>query len=1063
MENCNEYLTYTIATANINGISSATKIAALNSFVHLLDIDVVFLQEVESEHLSLYGYNIFFNIDEKKRGTAIAVKTRFSVTNIEKSLDGRIITARLDGKTTLCNIYAPSGTNNYSEREAFFSNRIPFYLKTATENLIIGGDFNSVERAEDSSGTSNFSPSLKRFTDSLNLVDSWIALNKTKVEFSFIRNTSFSRIDKIYVNERLKGCISSAKFEVTAFSDHKVYLANIKLPKTNTNYSRGNWSLKSIALSDENMIEFQQKWKYWIKQKRHYDSWINWWLDFAKPKITSFFKYKTKLIYDKFKMNMAFCYRYLKLAYDDYMIDKNALSQIHKIKGKMLKLQRDFSSFYYKPNPQFIESETISATHLAVQNTRRKKTNITKICNVDKVVESSYEIKEEITSYYTAMYSSSNVNENSDFMPQKTINLDMPENEHLSDLITEDEIYKAIKQSQSKKSPGLDGLTRDFYLKAWPVIKNEMCLVLNDALQCKIQKKFQDGLIILVRKKLNKNSLEDYRPITLLNFDYKIFTKVLKNRLNVLTPHLLTDYQKCSNKNKTIQEALCEIRDKLTNLVLKNKQAALVAFDLCKAFDRVEPKYLIDIMAKMGLNRRFIELYKKITENSFSRILINGQLSKEIKICRSVRQGDPLSMILFVIYLEPLIQKIAMVLNNENNMLTAFADDITCLIDTKEKFYRIIEIFDRFEKVSGSKLSLTKTEYLPLGLHLNNITEKEEVKILGVIFGKKFNQMLNSNWERQIRKLNIVLYANSNRDINIYESIHFLNSFALSTIWYISAIIPITNKHSAIIKSKLGSFIWKKRKMRVALYQLFLEKKKGGLGLHSPEHRCNALFLNNLLKYSVNTELFVNLVLPNIDNPPNKKICHSLPHIAPQLMDTAYNPKKLELTPVKQMYLNEIKNLPQPYIETSIKANWSMIWININMKQLKNEHKSILYIFVNGKIVNGAHLYRTGRRDNPNCLNCGFLEDLEHMFTKCFKINLVWNSFIRALRRNFEPRRARYLSFSNLSKPSLEKFSKIEKVFILKKLVCYLQYVMETNHDNWSVEGYRFFEGTNLM
>lgn len=100
---------YNLASININTITNRTKLNALQTFLRDSEIDIAFLQEVENEQLLLPGYNVVCNVDHTRRGTAIALKEHVQYSNIEKSLDGRIIALRVQN-TTLCNVYAPSGT-----------------------------------------------------------------------------------------------------------------------------------------------------------------------------------------------------------------------------------------------------------------------------------------------------------------------------------------------------------------------------------------------------------------------------------------------------------------------------------------------------------------------------------------------------------------------------------------------------------------------------------------------------------------------------------------------------------------------------------------------------------------------------------------------------------------------------------------------------------------------------------------------------------------------------------------------------------------------------------------
>lgn len=65
---------YIIGTVNINNITNKTKLEALHHFVRSQDVDILLLQEVENSSISIQGFNIIFNVDHTRRGTAIALK-----------------------------------------------------------------------------------------------------------------------------------------------------------------------------------------------------------------------------------------------------------------------------------------------------------------------------------------------------------------------------------------------------------------------------------------------------------------------------------------------------------------------------------------------------------------------------------------------------------------------------------------------------------------------------------------------------------------------------------------------------------------------------------------------------------------------------------------------------------------------------------------------------------------------------------------------------------------------------------------------------------------------------
>lgn len=127
-------VSYNVGSINTNAVSSTNKVSSLRSFVRLMDFDIVLLQEVECANLCIPGYNVITNVDNAKRGTAIALKAHIPYSNVQRSLNSRILTVKVDS-VTICNIYAYSGNQNFSAREDFSKNNCPIIFKTPLNTL----------------------------------------------------------------------------------------------------------------------------------------------------------------------------------------------------------------------------------------------------------------------------------------------------------------------------------------------------------------------------------------------------------------------------------------------------------------------------------------------------------------------------------------------------------------------------------------------------------------------------------------------------------------------------------------------------------------------------------------------------------------------------------------------------------------------------------------------------------------------------------------------------------------------------------------------------------------
>jgi exonuclease III len=129
-----------IATIDIIGITSTTRMQMLRNIIYKHDIDILFMREVIHPSLDkLSGYTVHYNIGSAKRGTAIVARDNIELANITRIPSGRAIAAEFKG-IWLVNIYALSGAAKRNEREQFFNTELTYILRAAPENIILGGD-----------------------------------------------------------------------------------------------------------------------------------------------------------------------------------------------------------------------------------------------------------------------------------------------------------------------------------------------------------------------------------------------------------------------------------------------------------------------------------------------------------------------------------------------------------------------------------------------------------------------------------------------------------------------------------------------------------------------------------------------------------------------------------------------------------------------------------------------------------------------------------------------------------------------------------------------------------
>lgn len=1054
---------YKIATINLNAVTNETKLEALKSFIRVSDFDIIFLQEVALTTLQISGYNVVFNVDGSRRGTAIAVRNYFSYGRVERSLDTRIISMRING-VTLINVYAPSGTLNRGARENFFNATLPYYYYNATETVVIGGDFNCVVNAKDATGSNSHSPMLRRFMNASNVSDTWELLHRDQVEFSFIRPGSASRIDRILITQNMQNWLRTAYFAATAFSDHKAYVVRTVLPLLGSPPGRGIWRLQTKILDHPEVIEeLALKWTYWVRFRRNHRSWVDWWMSFVKPKLVSFLKWKTSIHNRNFHDTMELYYALLHSTYDRLERDATQLQTVNHIKGLMLNLQRKHTSENHRLGETYIAGEKTSIFHIASRRNRKSETTIKQLQTETGLLTEDGEIQENVSSYFENLYSPGQIEANRNFEPARSIPEGNQVNQQILQEISPQEVLQAIKSSCSRKSPGVDGLPKEFFLKTWQIIGTEFTLILNDVLAGLAPKEFFDGIIVLVKKKNGDGSIQGYRPISLLNVDYKLVSRVLKNRMTEILPLVLSAKQKCSNGRRNIFEATSRILDRICQLKTQNESALLLAFDFDHAFDRVDHRFLASTMEKMNFNQNLIDLLMHFADSSHSRILINGRLSREIKICRSVRQGDPLSMYLFVIYLQPLIDKISTVLPNA--ILNAYADDISMFVDNESQLQLVIQTFKEFEKISGARLNVGKTLALKIGVvNLSPESEwlqiQDKVKILGIVFTEDFKTTVDINWDMVLKGFQKCLWANNNRCLNLIQKVILINTYVSSKLWYAASVIPLTNKHSGKFISRIGSFLWYGQPWtRIAFETLILPKQRGGLNLHSPPIKAKALLVNRIMHNAPDLPFLWSFVEHNANPPFVSSIPRRYDHIRTVVRETAFLPDEITRNPsssnIYHFYIQRMKETK--IVQESPNRNWKRIFNYVHSKHLTSHQRSIWYMVIHRKILTNELLHHRGRRADPSCDSCaGQMDTLEHRLFGCGVTRQIWNY----QKHQFALIDHRFGDVDWIH-PSFRHGSRYVHRRIIKMFSIYLCYILD-NNEMHSVEGYIFYLNCNM-
>ena len=249
---------------------------------------------------------------------------------------------------------------------------------------------------------------------------------------------------------------------------------------------------------------------------------------------------------------------------------------------------------------------------------------------------------------------------------------------------------------------------------------------------------FSLGWMCPIFKKKDPTEISNYRPITLMNTDYKLLTKVLA--LQLMTPiHRLVHPDQAG----FIPQRSIFNHTKLAHTIIHYAEVmdydgAIIALDQEKAYDKIRHDYLWKTLEAFQIPQTFIRTVKSLYKHAQTQVAINGVLSEPFPISRGVRQGDPLSCALFDIAIEPLacmlrsnpdLTGISIPGLDQNILVTMFADDTTLFLNKHDRFDTAQNILDSWCRSSGAKFNIEKTEVIPIGTEEHRQTVIETRKI----------------------------------------------------------------------------------------------------------------------------------------------------------------------------------------------------------------------------------------------------------------------------------------------------------------------------------------------
>ncbi|GJY70863.1 putative RNA-directed DNA polymerase [Tanacetum coccineum] len=338
-------------------------------------------------------------------------------------------------------------------------------------------------------------------------------------------------------------------------------------------------------------------------------------------------------------------------------------------------------------------------------------------------------IKNHIYQFYESKFK-----ETSNRRPTFTSNLfkhiSVEDSNLLDRTITPQEIKDAIWDCGGDKAPGPDGFTFKFIKKHWEIIKDDIIAYVKEFENTAyIPRGCNSSFITLIPKIDDPLTIGEFRPISLIGCQYKIIAKILANRLSLVIPSVIGEVQMAYIKGRQIIDGPLIVDEIISWAKKYKKRLMFLKVDFEKAFDSLNWSFLFSIMEQMGFSRKWRTWISSCLKSAFASVLINGSPTKEFKVEKGLRQGDPLSPFLFIIAIEALNVALLNACNNntfhgvkvgKDNIHVShlqFADDALIMGEWSWlNAMNLSRILTCFNLASGLKINFHKSKLYGVGV-----------------------------------------------------------------------------------------------------------------------------------------------------------------------------------------------------------------------------------------------------------------------------------------------------------------------------------------------------------
>jgi len=281
-------------------------------------------------------------------------------------------------------------------------------------------------------------------------------------------------------------------------------------------------------------------------------------------------------------------------------------------------------------------------------------------------VGEAIEVKNEVKEVWEDVWASKPLKENTGEQPwfstrfMEKIYNEVSRNDKTNEPFTIEEIKRILNSKARNKAPGIDGAVNEIFYYARDEIADYVLKIFNEFLKpdAEIPEEWMVSRIFLIYKDSPNGSEEnplEYRPISLMCVGYKMFTTLIEQRLRKVHENLFSNTQGGFRPNRACIHKVTTLVNTILDAKLNEREIHILFLDIKKAYDSVHIDEVLFTLNRMGYNLDIINLLAKLNTNCQGTIMTPYGDTDRFTFGGGLRQGDPISPLLFLLFLEPLL------------------------------------------------------------------------------------------------------------------------------------------------------------------------------------------------------------------------------------------------------------------------------------------------------------------------------------------------------------------------------------------------------------------------